>query len=245
MKIGMDDDDRHILCEGCFGPLTQAVLIVASFSVTLIPVHNVILHPEYWYEMVLSTTNWSICIACVVAVELEVVLRGHIMKSRTRVAIEIFMTLKITEILCICFMHFIWSRILGYFEPFPLRQTISSYLSLMVATARAWYLIPKTTRMDQIFRKRCKFFFFFHIWAIFATIQLLIIGNILGKVTRNFQWIASLLVPLSKEINDRTICFLLSKCSSPGNHVEIQFMGKIFMNISYSFWVAIQLAGNG
>ena len=84
-----------------------------------------------------------------------------------------FSPLKITEILCICFMHFIWSTILGYYEPFPLRQTISSYLFLMVATAQAWYLIPKTTRMDKIFRKLCKFFAFFHIWATFVTIQLL------------------------------------------------------------------------
>ena len=51
-KVELDDDDRHILCDGCFGPLTQAVLIVASFSVTFIPVHNVILYPDIgmrWY----------------------------------------------------------------------------------------------------------------------------------------------------------------------------------------------------
>lgn len=243
-EIGLDENDRHILRNGCFGPLTQAILIIASFSVTLLPVNNVFLNPEYWYEIVLSTINWAIFIACIVAVEIEVVLSGHIMKSRMRIAIEIFLTLKITEILCISFIHIIWSPILGYFEPFPLRQTISSYLSLMVAIVRAWYLIPKTTRMDQIFRKRCKFFVFFHIWAIFATIELLVIGNVLGKVPRDFRWMASLLVPLSKEINDRIICALLSKCSSPGNNAEIQFIGKIFMNISYSFWIAIQLAGN-
>ena len=98
-----DNEVDSKFTDGFYGLITISILTAASFSISLLPVHNVLTNQTYWYEIILSTINWAFFMACVVVMEIEVILDARIMKSKTRFAADIFMTLKITEILGICF----------------------------------------------------------------------------------------------------------------------------------------------
>ena len=241
-NVTLNKDDDVQLTHMFYGPLTLVFLTTSSFSITLLPVNNVLLHPEYWYEIVFTTTSQAVFSAFYNCSFQDVLFSGLITRSKMRVFLESFFCHKITEILVICFIHLLWSRILGYYEPFPFRQAITAYLSYLVVMVRGWYIVPKETRMDKEFRERCKSFTFGHLWAIFAAIQLNIIGQVLYDVPNYLQWILPLVVPLIKAVNDRIICFFMTKSASPKNVVEIKFMGKILLNLMYDFWLAISLA---
>lgn len=156
------------------------------------------------------------------------------------------MTYKATEILVIFLIHLIWSEILGYYEPMPFRLFLTWDISVVVTVGRCWYLIPKETRKDKIFRKRCKGIAFSGLWIIFFSVQLIFISIAFRKIPLDFQWTIAFMAPFIKEINDRyelINCIFMTMSASPENLVQVQFIGQIIINIIYSFWLAMILVG--
>ena len=242
-KVILNKDDDVKLIHLLYGPLTLVFLTASTFSITLLPVHNVLLHPEYWYEIVFTTSSQAIICALGAIIECDILLSGRFTKSKMRICLELFFSIKITEVLLICFIHLLWARILEYYEPFPFRLPIASNLSNLVGIARAWNMVPKETRRQKELRKRCKSYLFGRVWIIFIAIQLNVIGLIIYGVPNYLQWIVPLVVPLTKEVNDRILCYFMTKSAGPKNIVEIKFIGKILLNTIYDFWLAISLAG--
>ena len=238
-----NDEEESKCTNGFYGLLALAILIVAPMSTTLLPVHNIFTSPEYWYEMVFITAFWCMFYASGLTMEMGVALNELIKKKTTRVILELFMTLKITEILSTCFNHLVWSKSFGFFEPVPYKRNLAVYFCLAAIIVRIWYMIPKKTRFEHVFQKRFRAFTFRIFWGVFVTVQLTAINVVMSKVSRDFQWIVALTVPMTKEINDRIIRMLMAKTASPENFVEANFIAKTQTNVAYSFWLAITLAG--
>ena len=119
-EIETNDNDVFKNIHSLYGPLALLILTSASFSVALIPVHNVITHPEYWYEIIFSSFSSSFFMASCCVIGLETVLNPF--NNRIlQVFFDLFITFKLTEILMCCSIHIIWSTILRYIEPFPHR----------------------------------------------------------------------------------------------------------------------------
>ena len=237
-----DDGVKYIA--GMYGPLSLMICIAASFTVSLLPAHNVLIHPNYWYESMFSIIPFSLFTASLSAVGMKVVLNPF-NKSTFKVAIDLFIFTKATEIIVYCSIHVIWTTILGYFEPFPGRPTIAQYLSLIALCARLWHLIPKALRSDPEFKRRCKFYFYRGLYNIFTTMQLVWMTALLEYFYEHFrdvQWTIALIVVIKKAINERISDYLTNKCASPETLSQSKFNARISINIAYSFWMAISLA---
>ena len=218
-------------------------MILSPFSVTLIPTHNVFINPEYWYEHLVSTSSGILFLASGGINELNFVLNNCIKKGAINAIINLIITNKIAQTLAIFLMHLIWSKILGYYEPVPFRQFLAGLFASMSLAARSWYLVPKELRANSDFRNRCKAFLLRAIWALLLPVQLMVIKNALRKIPKKFEWMAALIFPLTKEINDRILISLIVKCASPEKLVKAKFIVKVLMNIAYSFYYVIALAG--
>ena len=237
-----DCDDCWKYTGSLYGVLTLAILIIAPCSITLLPFNNVFISPESWYEIMFATISVHFFLAssnAIIAVDL---FSSIIKKSRTRLAIEFFITLKVIEILATSIVHIIWSNIMGCIEPVPYRYTLILYLSIWAMMLQVWYAVPKETRADPSVQKRLKALMFYIFWATFVTMQLFAIDMAFRKVSRDFQWMVALVVPLKKEINDRIVGIVMAKTASTTNFFEAKFIGKISINVIYSFWIAIILA---
>ena len=84
--------------------------------------------------------------------------------------------------------------------------------------------------------------FGFTIVEAFVFMQLVFLANIFRNTPRKIQWVIALVVPLTKEINDRVVDKLMAKSSFAENNVQAKFIGRIATNTAYSFWLAIRLA---
>ena len=237
-----DDDDAKINAVW-YGILTLLILILAPFSFTLLPVNNIFTSPECWYEFIFTTSSWQIFYSVTSAISIDLVLKDLIKKKLSRIIMELFLSVKITEILLICTIHLIWSDILGYYEPFPFRQMLTAYLSYLASLAKFWCMIPRSTKFDPLLRNRCKAYIPVFLVGIFVSIQLVTIAEVLARTPLEFQWVIALLFPLTKEINDRINVAWITKSASSENLVEATFMVKIRTNLGYSFWYAIFLSG--
>lgn len=221
--ISKDGIERKCNCT-FYGTLTLLILIGAPFSFTLIPLHNIHKDQKYWYELAINTLSYQIFCAILYAVTFRDMLRQFVNISTARVATQLFLTQKGSEVIGFCIIHIIWSDILGFYEPFPFRQTFMSYVSLIVIIVR------------------CQAFIYTLFWFLFVAIQLTaIVTIILPKISRDIQWIVAFVFPLTKELNDRIIGFLIAKAVSSENLMEAKFIGKIVINLLYSFWAAITL----
>ena len=231
------NDDDSKFTNGLYGLLALLILIVSPFTITLLPVKNVLANPEYWYEILLSTTSHGLFLTIAVTIELNAFFKDLFNKGKRRKMAELFMAYKVTEVVIFSFMHLIWSGILGYFEPVPFNLVISGCLSAIGMIIRIWYLLPKQVRMDPTTRKRYKAYALHGFWIIFFNIQLMLLGYyFLSHLT--FQWMIVFIAPLMKEINDRVHDKIQTSYSSQEHLGETKFIGTILINIIYSFWLA-------
>ena len=227
------------IAEILYGPLTLAILIVSPLSVTLLPVNNVIVDPEYWYENVFSMLSWHFFLAIAVALNMKALLGDCIKKDTTRVIMELFVVMQVIRTLGVGIIHLIWSVIFQFYEPFPFRGMLIAALTRWATWVQRWHLIPKQMRRDLANRKRLRASVCSAAWIEFTFIQLLFLTVIIGRSPENYQWMIALLFPLTKEFNDRVYNKFVTKTASPENQVEAKFIGKIAMNLMYSFWLAI------
>ena len=231
--------------DGFYGLLTQFILILSPLSLFLIPYNNAITNPEYWYEIIFSTLSLHFFLASSSAINFEILMGDVIKKTRSRIFLELFMFLKITEIVVTSIAHLIWSKILGYFEPLPLRLNLIAYVSVIAFSARGYFIVPSEMRKDAVTRKRLRAFIFGGLWRMIVTTQLNVIMEAFHKISKDLHWVIALVLIVTKEINDRIICFTFAKAALPDNSMEAKLVGKITINSMYSFCTALALCTIG
>ena len=156
-----------------------------------------------------------------------------------RVIFDIFITFKIAETFWICFIHFIWCNVLGYFEPIPNKGTVLYMLCLPVTIARRWKLIPLRRRMEPTFKKEYIGIVGWSLWNFVMSFQIGLIRVLLENIPRETQWITALLLPLTKIVNDYILDKLITMASLSENLQDSKMMVAITNSLCYSIGFAI------
>ena len=234
------DDSKF--SDALYGPLVLLIIIASPFSVTLLPMNNVLIQPKYWYELPISTISLTVFGSTAVTT-MKPLVDCDFNKPTIKVILNLFMALKTTESLAIWIIHLIGSDFLGYYEPIPYRFGLAIIPCVILGIRRIWHLVPKQMRMDPLVRQRFKWLFLYFIWTRITGQQLVIIRSLMHRISRDFQWILALVAPLTKEMNDRILDKFQTKFVTSHNVVEARFNRKIQINMIYSFWLAISFIG--
>ena len=224
-----------------YGLLALIINLMASFVITMVPVHNSITNPKYWYEMMFSSASWILFEVTANTIAMVSII-DPFNKRSIFVILNLLTPVIITGMLSDYIIHIFWSMVLGYFDPIPYRWWLVAYLSISVFYLRIWNEIPKERRLDHKFRKRCIWYICTISWIVFISVQLKCVLVVFRKIPNAFQWVFSLIVPLTKEINDYITDKLLNKSALSYNLGTAKFIGKIATNLTYSYWLAIILA---
>ena len=233
-----DDKQYHNMC---FGVFILIVCIVASFPVTLIPAHNLVLHPEFWYEVLISYNLVTFFNAIYTCVQAQMVF-DCFDKNVTKVVADLFISSTIVATLFLCLIHVIWTILLGYVEPIPFRCIPSLLIMQLVLFIRFWFYFPKDKSMDLEFQKRRRTFIYNLLWRCFIGHQMCALSKVFISVPLEFQWTAGFVLLLVKEINDRMYGKLLADSATEENGTEARFLAKILVSVALSYWNAIFLA---
>ena len=85
--------NHHVMISnGLYGLLALFIICAAPFSVTLLPVNNVIVNPEYWYEFVYSNLSMLLFSVISVVIELEVFLNPFNKQTLIKVICDVMAT---------------------------------------------------------------------------------------------------------------------------------------------------------
>ena len=226
---------------GLYGALALIVCVTSSFPITLIPVHDNIIDPKYWYEVILSFLSLTFFIAASYVVRAQTIFNCFNQRM-TRIILDLCCSSFLSAAVVCCLLHFVWSLILGYLEPVPWKCVCMGYICSTVLAIRFWCTFPKELIKDQTFRNRRKAFFQYLAWIGFVGMLLLCLCKLFKEMPWNTQWLLGIVVPLLKEINDRLTEKIIANASTSKNLADSKLVLKIDASILFSFWVTIVLA---
>ena len=176
------DNTSLTYVDGLYGSLALVITFISSFPTLLIPGHNELINPNYWYKIFFTSLAGYFVWASFVAKRADAVLKSF-NKSMYSIIFHLFVALKATEILATCGLHLIWSTFLGFFEPFPFRcRLVTVLVSHMTMVIRLWYLFSKEKRLDPMFRKRYWAFVCYLSWGCCILVQLAGMTKLFDKV---------------------------------------------------------------
>ena len=225
----------------CYGLLALGICLMGSSGVTSIPLHNIVLYPEVWYDVVIPIIPFTFLLTCNIVVFSRIVLdcRGEKMK---KIFVDLFFSATVVIIMVLGILHLFWSTVLEFFEPVPFKCHLLGYSAIVTLMIRSWYSFPKQLSMDEVLQKRLRAFLYYSSWVYTIPLQLLGFSKVFKATPLDVQWLLGLALPLIKEINDRVTGKLLSRAATTENMTETQLVGKMTTSCHFSFWMTIFLA---
>ena len=226
--------------DGLYGLLVVMLCILGSTCVTLIPAHNVIENPEFWYEFMLPFIIEGFVHAGMIVVRAQVIFDFD--KSKMfRILLDLCCTYTLSISLSFCLIHSVWTQIFAYVEPLPFKCVLLSNICMGIALLRFWFILQKEQQMDPGVRKRQINFIFYILWGIATSMQLIGARKIFDLMPQHIQWVLAVAVPLLKEINDRIFEKFITKAATSETIVLVKILGKLTNNVMFSFWIAVFL----
>ena len=234
-------NEVKIYYNGFYGALALLLCVTSSFPITLIPVHDNVINPKYWYEVIISYPSQTFMIAASFVVRAQTIFNCF-NKTMTRIILDLGCSSFLSAVVVCCLLHSVWTGILNYLEPFPWKCVCMGYICSTVLAIRFWFAFPKELIQDQSFRNRRRAFFLYLAWIGFVGILLLGLCKLFKEMPWNTQWLLGIVVPLLKEINDRLTEKMISNASTSKNIADSKLVAKIDAGILFSFWITIVLA---
>ena len=221
--------------------LASSILITSIL--TLIPRHNSVLYPIYWYEV-------AIMYILVVAANTTFT---HIL--------ELYIYLNVTELACIkmglgYFMkallvvgipylsiYLIWTIILGNSYPMPFFVMATFMTSWVFYFVLIWIAIPSDLRKEKVVRMKIKAYFLYQCMWIVIQFQLTALTQIFQMLSAGLrpQWIMALLIPSFRALNYKILGKLVYKMTGSCNKLA-DILLSTSVDMYFGLYVAILLA---
>ena len=196
--------------------------ILSTSIYTVIPHHNVIVNPRYWYELLLQVQFnvlplWSsnIILRCDSWMDIASV------KTFKNFFI-LWLSGSVNISLLFSVYYITWSLFFNYQWPIPFLGILLAYPTIFVLYVTLWFRFPKPWRLNTKFKGRLKSFMLATGYYQCLMLQYMFIKKSLLMVPPEYQWCVSIILPFTREVNSRITSKLAKKaCNSDERRVEI------------------------
>ena len=196
-----------------YGFSTIVAAFLSTCFQTLIPQHNVIENPDYWYELPL--VGVPTCVGLVSAYFIYTCMRWMniaFIKSLRNFFIMWFVGGLVG--ITVCGVGFIfWTYALEYQYPIPLIGYILLMIISVMLFLTLWFLFPSNWRKNNEFKARLKWVIIALTVNQFMAVEYGVITKIFISMRLDLQWILALILPIIREINIWVITYLAKKAA--------------------------------
>ena len=222
--------------------LINVICIIWSVPVTLVPHHNVIDFPAYWWEPILfgAMIFNSLYETLYTISECKLVFGFSFLNS----FLPLFKLLSVTYLATIlpsCLSYFLWTSFLGFGHPMPFLGVVLYFCWNVAHFIAIWFLFPYHLRKEH--GKRIRSYIIYRLWYLFMVQQKVIFMMMMSFVPTGFQWVMAILLPLIREFNTWVLTKLLDKTAnediSTSQSLILSLTPTISVNISHSLWMAV------
>ena len=185
----------------------------STFPLSLIPAHDLIRNPEYWYESIfhgIFPGTLSYIYAFVLA---STVLNLNYLVMKQNI---LFVCLVGNTAYLACFLssYHIWTQILGNQFPIPLFGFIVSLSFWFLMPLVIWIRFPLQWRQDSRFQKKFMFYFSYIVFTIIFIMILQILLEMIRMADVYNQPFVALALPITREVVIWTGSKLVEKCTN-------------------------------
>ena len=221
-------------------PVILLACILNTSIVTLIPRHNSILYPNYWFETIfVFILAYCINTTANVLLELFVFTRVHELLS-VRNILKIFLICSLSFTLTYSLCCFIWNICIGYNHPLPFIGLCGITVEIVILLM-AKFLFPLSLMKEEKMKKKIKYYIFYRIWIIVLELQNNAISFIFRILSSDLQWIVAILIPIVRSANSFVVSKIVEK--GIGTHDDLsQCLVVTTIKNLYAYYVAIQLS---
>ena len=198
---------KYILC----GVGTIGVAFLSTCFQTLIPQHNVIENPVYWYELLLVGVPTLV----VLLSSYFIYTCSHWMNiSFIKSVRNVFIMWLVGGLVWVSVKaagYILWTYHFNYRYPIP----FTCYIELMILSVMLfmtlWFLFPSRWRKNKEFHNRLKWLIFALTINQFMAVEYAMITKGFISMRPNYQWVLALILPIIREINIWIITCLAKK----------------------------------
>ena len=214
--------------------------ILLASIIILIPVHNVLEEPHYWYESMI-TTNFNFILSAVACGLLycSYCINIDYIKTLKHFLTFYCWTSLIFIILRVSFW-FIWTCILSYRHPMPFFGTVSSSIALCFSQIVLWFQFPRQWRKNKGLQRRFGFYILSFLSILLMFTEYTIYTKMFISVPEKYQWILGLLLPLIREFN-MLIVTKASYKAAGAKDTSVTIICSHVVNTYHCFFISVML----
>ena len=187
--------------------------LLFTSTVTLLPQHNVIEHPEYWYESIITpATGFPAAAAGYIAYNYFYCLNMSVEKP-WRMILSIFLAGMLTSALLNCISYAVWSKYLLYPYPMPFQGYLVGNVSWSAMIVTSWFMCPLKWRENILVRKRLRYCILLFYVMSFIEISYKIFAELFVWIPKKYQWSLAILLLLARETNAWVLTKIIHKIS--------------------------------
>lgn len=171
------------------------IIIMSTFVYTLIPAHNLMVYPSFWYEVPIQI-GFSYLPFEIANTIFRISNYSNIefIKSN-RVFQKIFMVMFVLLLAQSAICNMVWKDLLNYKIPVPLNGLISTLLIVFGVITAIWLTFPSQWRKNTPFLIRLKAAITAYVVNKFVAAPYRVIKEMMLKCPSMYQWIIGLFIP--------------------------------------------------
>ena len=211
--------------------------LTSKWIYTLIPVHNVIENPNYWYELPLQLMIGYLVIwatygtfACSYFMNIKYI-------RKLRHVLVLWFILASLTIIFFGTLFLVWEDLMQLRYPVPLMGYIYLLISILGIIVAIIFRFPWSWLKHEKFRKRLVWFSVAFFLAQLLYFEYGILTKLFLVLPKHYLWIPALILPFIREINSWLFIKIYSK-SSDGDESSVAIVCGHGVCLSHSFFLA-------
>ena len=217
--------------------IVPIIIVIIIVPVILIPQHDAIQLPEYWYELLMTfSLTYPMQWTTLVLLDNHFLLHIKHLRSPKSWFVLAFTT-ALVFVLIYCSLYLFWTYKLGFNFPMPFANFISQ-LTCFPFLLTLWHVFPKEMRINLHSRKRLKAFLWYFLWAQFSTMFYNSLQIMLRKMPIVVQPVMAVILPLMRSFDARVLKTTTNKCRI-GDDLMVEAYACIISNVNFLLFVTV------
>ena len=221
----------------CYGILVIFCCVLFSSPTILIPQHDTIKYPEYWYEgMINFHLTYPLHWLCVVYMSDELLLQTKAITS-FRSGLLVYTITVIVWDITYCTGYLFWTFVLGLNWPIPF-IAFTNYVGVVAFIVTLWYQFPLDMRADEDWRKKIKAYLQSGLWTVFVSFEYQLYTKIFQAFPNKLQWVLPLMLPIALSWNKLVHNKIVKRCAA-SNKIGVKMYNNIVMIGNHALFISI------
>ena len=218
-----------------FGPILTCV---SASLICLVPLPNVMEHPEYWFEEMFLRFLAETPLLMSLFLVHSIYWSGFWFNKKLVIFASVIGMGSCTCLIYWITCHLVWSYVLGFPPPVPFGIYAPGSLAILTIIIGFWFGLPKELRRQQSFKIRYLWFCILLVTVISISFCYSIFASVFASIDEDYQWILALFSPLALYISNK-IAYHIAKMSVKEEARDNE-LNHLHVKISLTFSIRFQ-----